>query len=313
MPTRPDRRPATERRRRRGALRRGAGAAVDRLIRIMAQLRAPIGGCPWDVKQTHESLRPYLLEETYEAVDAIDRGDLDALAGELGDVLLQCVFHAQIAADAGRFDMADVASAISDKLVRRHPHVFSAKGRPLSADARAKIGVDTPGAVKEQWAAIKAREQAAAGIAPRVLAGLPRALPALVRAQKIGARAASVGFDWPSPDAVVAKVHEELDELARARQEGLDRVRDELGDVLFSLVNLARHLGIDAEQALSAANDKFTARFDVVESAFQQRGRDVHGASPADLDRAWREAKTTVARQTTRRGPSTTRRGRRGR
>lgn len=261
----------------------------------MALLRSPERGCPWDLRQTHQSLRPYLIEETYEAIDAIDRGDLEGLAGELGDVLLQCAFHAQIGAEHGRFDMADVAASISDKLVRRHPHVFRSDGRPLSPAARRKAGITTPGAVKEQWAAIKALEQTAAGQAPRLLAGLPRALPALVRAQKIGTRVAAVGFDWTSADAVFEKIDEELDELRRARAEGLDRTREELGDLLFAVVNLARKLGLDPEHALGAANDKFTRRFEALEAIFERSGRDLHRASTGDLEDAWQAAKKATA------------------
>ena len=282
-----------------------AGQAFERLVAIMAVLRSP-GGCPWDIKQTHATLRPYLIEETYEAIDAIDRNDIAALRGELGDVLLQCVFHAQIAAEAGRFTAADVADAIADKLIRRHPHVFRPDGRPLPPGARARAATNTPGAVKEQWARIKAQEQASAGTTPRVLAGVPRALPALVRAEKIGARVASVGFDWPDAAAVLGKVDEELRELREALDEGPARAAEELGDLLFALASLARKLQLDAEAALSAANDKFTRRFDAVEGLLAREGRDVHGTSLTDLEAAWtvvKRAEAAAARPSSTRAP----------
>jgi ATP diphosphatase len=260
----------------------------------MAVLRSP-RGCPWDLKQTHATLRPFLIEETYEVVDAIDRGDITALRGELGDVLLQCVFHAQLAAEAGRFTAADVADAIADKLIQRHPHVFRPDGRMLSLHARARAATDTPGAVKEQWARIKAQEQASAGRTPRVLAGVPRALPALVRADKIGSRVASVGFDWPDATAVLGKVDEELQELREALNEGPARAAEELGDLLFALASLARKLQLDAEAALSAANDKFTRRFDAIEALLGRAGRDVHGTSLDDLEAAWAAVKRAEA------------------
>jgi MazG family protein len=260
----------------------------------MATLRAP-DGCAWDRKQTHASLRGYLLEETYEAIDAIDKGDLDELKGELGDVLLQCVFHAQLADEAGRFDMAEVATAISDKLIRRHPHIFAADGRRLTKRERAKAAVSTPDAVREQWARLKAVEQTTAGETPRVLSGVPRALPALLRAHKIGTRVASVGFDWPSTDQVVTKIEEEVHELREALAESHERAVDEMGDLLFAIANLARKLGIEPEAALAAANDKFTRRFDGVEAWFQSQGRDVHAASLDEMEAAWARVKLSEA------------------
>jgi len=273
----------------------------------MRVLRSP-HGCPWDLKQTHASLRRYLLEETYEAVDAIDRGDLTELRGELGDVLLQVVFHAQIAGEAGRFDMTDVADAVTAKLVARHPHVFSPSGRPLTPVARRRLQLDSAEAVREQWAALKAREQASSGAARRVLAGVPRALPALLRAHTIGSRVASVGFDWPSSADVVDKIEEEVRELRAATTEGRARTVDELGDLLFAIANLARKLGIDSESALAAANDKFTRRFDALEALLEKRGRDVHASSLDELEAAWTEIKTRESRP--RPAPASTRRPR---
>jgi MazG family protein len=260
----------------------------------MATLRAP-DGCAWDRKQTHASLRGYLLEETYEAIEAIDAGDLDGLKGELGDVLLQCVFHAQLASETGRFDMESVVATISEKLIRRHPHIFASDGRRLTKRERAQYQATTPDAVREQWARLKAAEQTEAGQAPRVLSGVPRALPALLRAHKIGARVAAVGFDWPRVDQVIDKIEEEVRELREALVEGPDRTADEMGDLLFAIANLARKLGIEPEATLAAANDKFTRRFDAVEAWLQARGRDVHAASLDDMEAAWAEVKVNEA------------------
>jgi len=271
----------------------------------MRTLRSP-HGCPWDRKQTHGSLRRYLIEETYEAVDAIDRGDLDELRGELGDVLLQVVFHAQIAGESNRFNMADVADAITAKLVARHPHVFDASGRPLSPANRRRLQLGSAEAVREQWAAIKARERTGTGADGRVLAGVPRALPSLLRAHTIGSRVASVGFDWPSATEVVDKIEEEVHELRKATAQGRAQTVDELGDVLFAIANLARKLGIDPESALSEANDKFTRRFNALEALLQSRGRDVHGASLDELEAAWAAVKARESRPT--RAPAKSRR-----
>jgi ATP diphosphatase len=252
-------------------------------------------GCPWDRKQTHRSLRPFLLEETYEALEAIDRSDWTALPGELGDVLLQCVFHAQLGAERGRFDIGDAIEAIVAKLVRRHPHVFTAAGRPLGPTDTRRRSIRTPAAVKEQWAQIKAREgtrgRAGTGRAARVLAGVPRTLPALLRAHEIGTRVAGVGFDWERTVDVVDKIDEEVRELRTALAESPARAAEELGDLLFSIANLARRLQIEPESALREANDKFTRRFDALEARFERQGRSVHGATPQAMDDAWREIK----------------------
>lgn len=256
----------------------------------MATLRSP-AGCPWDRKQTHATLRPYLLEETYEALDAIDSGDLATLRGELGDVLFQCVFHAQVATEAGHWGIGHVIDGLVAKLVRRHPHVFKANGKPLTARERKRAEAQTARAVLEQWERVKAREQADADRPARLLRGVPRALPALLRANKIGGRVATVGFDWPQAADVLDKIDEEVRELRASVTARDGRDREEMGDLLFSIANLSRKLGIEPEAALAAANDKFTKRFDAVESWLEARGLDVHRATPDDLERAWQSVK----------------------
>ncbi len=268
-----------------------AGRAMAKLVKIMATLRSP-NGCPWDRKQTHASLRPFLLEETYEALDALDRGDLDALPGELGDVLFQCVFHAQIAAEAGRFDMADALEAIRAKLIRRHPHVFTPSGRPLAPGRQTHRRVaSTPSAVLTQWEQIKAAEQGDAGAEKRILSGMPRTLPALLRAYEIGTRVAAVGFDWPDTGGVVDKIEEEVRELREALTENRERAAEELGDLLFSIANLARKLNLEPEAALRAANEKFSVRFAGVEADLQRRGSSVHDATTEEMEAAWQRVK----------------------
>ncbi|MDE3154461.1 MAG: nucleoside triphosphate pyrophosphohydrolase [Acidobacteriota bacterium] len=267
-----------------------AAALFSRLIAIMQMLRSP-DGCPWDRKQTLESLRRFLLEEAYEVLEAIDGGDDRALAEELGDLLFEVVFLAQIGAEAGRFTIADALQSITDKLVRRHPHVFG--------DApRAKTAEEVPGV----WEQIKAAERAAAGtpdeaVRPTILSGVPRALPSLLRATALGSRASAVGFDWQQAPDVIAKVEEEVAELREVvtSPAGLDPVRaeEEMGDLLFSLANLARKLGIEPESALRKANDKFTRRFDAMETRFAESGRSLHGAELEDMEEAWRAVKDT--------------------
>lgn len=266
-----------------------------RLVRIMATLRSP-HGCPWDRKQTHETLRPFLLEEAYELLDTIDRRAIEELPGELGDVLFQCVFHAQLGAETGRFDIVDALQAISQKLIRRHPHVFTPKGRPIGRRSPARKA-RTAGAVLTQWEAIKAAEQGAQGQRKRILAGVPVSMPSLLRAHEIGTRAAAVGFDWDRADDVVDKIDEEVRELRDALGETPARAEEELGDVLFSLANLARKLGIEPESALRKANDKFTRRFDAVEQALERRGRSVHDASQAEMEVEWQRVKQPRAKK----------------
>jgi MazG family protein len=252
-------------------------------------------GCPWDRRQTHRSLRSYLLEEAYEAVDAIDRGDLDALRGELGDVLLQCVFHAQLAAEKRRFDITAVIDGLVAKLIHRHPHVFTADGR-LLPPGRAR-SLRTSRAVVGQWEKLKAREQERTRRPAGVLTGLPQALPALLRAHKIGSRVAAVGFDWACTADVMNKIDEELRELRAALAESEDRAREELGDLLFSVANLARKLDLEPESALREANDKFTARFAQLEEWLAARGLDVHAASLDQMEAAWAAIKKAPARR----------------
>jgi MazG family protein len=238
-------------------------------------------GCPWDREQTLESLRGFVLEETYEVLDAIDRGDHDALRGEIGDLLFEGVFLAQIEADNGRFDVAASLRAITAKLIRRHPHIFGTK-----KDIR------TAGQVVEQWEQIKAREQKAAGERRSLLGGVPKTLPSLLRAHEIGTRVAAVGFDWAETSDVVDKIEEEVAELRKAVDgEGLKRAEEEMGDLLFTIANLARKLGLEPESALRMANEKFTARFDALERRFEETGRSLHDATLEEMEAMWRQIK----------------------
>ncbi len=257
-----------------------AGEAFQELVDIMARLRGP-GGCPWDHEQTIESLRGFVLEETYEVLEAIDRGDHDGLKGEIGDLLFEGVFLAQIEHDEGRFSVTDSLKHISAKLIRRHPHVFG--------DA---AGVTTPGAVVEQWEQIKSREQEGKGEKKALLAGVPKAMPSLARANEISTRVAAVGFEWAHAEDVLLKIEEEVAELrAAALHETPERAEEEMGDLLFSISNLARKMGIEAESALRKANDKFTKRFTALEEVFEQRGRSVHDATLEEMEAVWHEVK----------------------
>jgi len=238
-----------------------------------------------------------LLEEAYELLETIDRREFDELPGELGDVLFQCVFHAQIGAEAGRFDIVDAVQSIIDKLIRRHPHVFTASGRPLGA--RKKAGgsrVKTATAVLTQWEAIKAKEQGAKGQKKRILAGVPASMPSLLRAHEIGTRVAAVGFDWNTATDVIDKVDEEVRELREALAESPARAEEELGDLLFSIANLSRKLGIEPESALRKANAKFTQRFEQVETALERKGSSVHAATQPEMETAWQRVKRRKAR-----------------
>lgn len=257
-------------------------AAVGELVEIMARLRDPGGGCPWDIEQDFASIAPYTLEEAYEVADAIQRNDPDDLCEELGDLLFQVVFHAQLAAEKGWFEFSDVVAGINRKLVRRHPHVF---GDDEIADARAQ---------SEAWEQHKAQERAARGRdGGGALSGVPVALPALVRAQKIQRRASRVGFDWSDTADVVAKLEEELHELqeALAAGESVERLREELGDLLFSGVNLARFLDADAESLLRDANRKFENRFRVVEALAETQRRTLQDCTLEELEKFWQAAK----------------------
>ncbi|MDP9169077.1 MAG: nucleoside triphosphate pyrophosphohydrolase [Acidobacteriota bacterium] len=256
------------------------GLKFQRLVEIMALLRAP-GGCPWDREQSFYSIRKYTLEETYEVLDAIDRRDWSDLRDELGDFLLQAVFYAQMAAEEGLFEIGDSLDAINQKLVRRHPHVF--------ADESAATGDD----VKKRWDEIKAGERKLKPQTPQgLLDTVPRALPALIEAQQITSRAAGVGFDWSDANQVVEKLHEELAEFAQAREAASpDRMEDELGDLLFVIVNLARFVKVDPEQALRRTNAKFRERFKHIERRLEEQGRQVSGTPIEDLEALWQEAK----------------------
>jgi len=255
---------------------------TQKLLDIMRKLRDPDDGCPWDVQQSFATIAPYTIEEAYEVADAIARADIPGLKGELGDLLLQVVFHAQMADEAGHFDFDDIARGIAEKMIRRHPHVFGSKEERET------------GKVDGSWEEIKERERAAAGDSS-ALAGVTKALPALKRAQKLGKRAARVGFDWPDRQGVRAKIHEELDELDAAVGAG-DRagIEDELGDLLFAAVNLARHLDIDPEKALTAANYKFERRFREMEAVVTGTGRAIRDCSLEALEQEWQAAKRRV-------------------
>ena len=268
---------------------------IQRLLDIMAALRHRETGCPWDIEQTYSTIAPYTIEEAYEVVDAIERGDLTDLKDELGDLLLQVVFHARMAEEEGRFAFGDVVEAITSKMIRRHPHVFG-NARGLSSDE-----------VKGLWASIKAEEKrqraqarAAQGLPPEPeakghLAGVPTSLPGLTRAVKLQAKASTVGFDWNDARLVLAKIREEADEIeaalnANASQE---EVAGEVGDLLFAVANLARHLDADPEAALRKTNAKFERRFAYIEAELAKRGRGLNDATLDEMDALWNEAKKT--------------------
>jgi ATP diphosphatase len=270
---------------------------IARLIEIMAALRAPGSGCPWDLEQTFATVAPYSIEEAYEVADAIERGDFDDLRDELGDLLLQVVFHARMAEEAGLFAFGDVVHAITSKLVRRHPHVFG------DAEDRSNENRSNR-AINAQWDLIKAQEKAeraarraadpAAGRerAGGALAGVPVVLPALTRALKLQEKAAKVGFDWNDPAAVLAKIREETEEIAEEMAAGeTDAARTEAGDLLFAAVNLVRHLGADPEAVLRAANAKFERRFGYIEDTLAAAGKTPSQSTLAEMDTLWDEAK----------------------
>jgi ATP diphosphatase len=254
---------------------------ISRLLEIMAALRTPGTGCPWDLEQDFKTIAPYTLEEAYEVADAIIRNDLGDLREELGDLLLQVVYHARMAQEQGAFDFGDVVEAITEKLLRRHPHVFG-EARGLSPDA-----------VKHLWERIKTEEKA--GKQPEragALAGVPVALPALTRALKLQAKAGKVGFDWNDPLAVLAKIREEADEISEEIERGKpERAASEVGDLLFAVVNLARHLDVDPEATLRATNAKFERRFASIEAALAAQGRRPQDATLAEMDALWDAAK----------------------
>jgi nucleoside triphosphate diphosphatase len=262
-----------------------AADAITKLLGVMKRLRDPNGGCPWDLQQTFATIAPYTIEEAYEVADAIEGGDPSHLRDELGDLLFQVVFHARMAEEKGWFDFDAVAGAIHDKLVRRHPHVFA--GTEFSNDAARSANWEDQKAL-EREAAAKRR----GGEPASVLGDVPRALPALTRAVKLGRRASRVGFDWPDASGIREKVNEELAELDEATASGKDdAIAEELGDALFTMVNLGRKLDVDAEEALRAANAKFEKRFRLMEGLARERGLALDSLSPAQWDALWVESK----------------------
>lgn len=262
------------------------GGGIERLLEIMRRLRDPETGCPWDVEQTFETIGPYTIEEAYEVADAIRRKSWGELKSELGDLLLHAVYHAEIASERGLFDFSGVVSAVSDKMVKRHPHVFGPDPRRASSEELVAI-----------WEDQKAQERAGDSDGS-ALSGVPVAMPALARAQKLQKRAARTGFDWPAADGVLDKLVEETRELDEARREGdSGRISEEFGDVLFTLVNLARHLGVDAESSLADANGRFADRFRRMERTLCDSGREPDAASLKELDEAWDAAKSALTAQ----------------
>ncbi|WP_428924693.1 nucleoside triphosphate pyrophosphohydrolase [Marinibacterium sp. SX1] len=255
-------------------------AGIDRLLEIMRRLRDPETGCPWDIEQTYATIAPYTIEEAYEVADAVERGAMDELEGELGDLLLQTVYFAQMAEEDGHFSFQSVVRGVSDKMVARHPHVFGDESRDKSAEQQTR-----------DWETIKAAERA--GKAQQgALDGVAMNLPALLRALKLQKRAARVGFDWADTSDVLAKITEEAAELVEARDTlGPDAMEDEFGDLLFVMVNLGRHLGLDPEAALRRTIAKFTRRFEAVEARLAERGRSPSGSDLAEMDALWDEVK----------------------
>ena len=268
-----------------------AGTAFERLVDIVARLRGP-GGCPWDREQTLESLRPIVLEETYEVLEAIDSGNRAALREEIGDMVFEGVLLAQLCAEAGEFGVADSLESIADKLVRRHPHVFGDAARAKSADE-----------VLGRWEEAKARERTASpdkGQPKTILGGVPKSLPALLRAHEMSTRAAAVGFDWERPTDVLAKIEEEVAELREAveqsggaggAEERRRRIEEEMGDLLFAIANLARKLGVEPESALRMSDDKFARRFTELERRFAARGESLQQAGLARMEDEWARVK----------------------
>ena len=264
-----------------------AADAFLRLVDIVATLRSPTG-CPWDREQTIDSLKPYVLEETYEVLEAIDRHDHEALCEEIGDFLFEGVLLAQLEHEAGHFSVGDALAYVADKLVRRHPHVF--------ARGEGEAPLDSADAVVVRWEEAKAREQADSTRPKTLLSGVPEALPSLLRADQIGRRAASVGFDWIKADDVVSKIEEEIDEIREVISDGThverQRLEEEVGDLLFAIANLSRKLGVEPETALRKANAKFTSRFTAMETAVAASNRAMRDMTLDELEREWQRAKT---------------------
>lgn len=265
---------------------------ISGLIALMAALRTPGTGCPWDLAQTFSSITAYTVEEAYEVVDAIERGDLMDLKEELGDLLLQVVFHARMAEEQGAFAFPDVVEAITRKLIRRHPHVFG-NARGLSPAEVKSLWDDIKRDEKAERAAERARLGSPASLESEgFLGGIPTALPALTRAQKLTAKAAKAGFDWPEAEQVIDKIHEELEEVKEAAGSGLpDRIEDEIGDLVFAVANLARHYGVDPEKALRRTNAKFERRFRAIEDALEDRNKTLEEATLDEMEALWISAK----------------------
>ena len=267
------------------------GAQLDRLVEIMRILRSP-DGCPWDREQTLRTLRPFLVEETYEVIDAINHNDAKALQNELGDFVFEAVFLAQVCEEESQFTLADALGSVAEKLIRRHPHVFDING-----NTDTKEPLKSADEIKRRWEEIKAEEQKSAGQDPSVLGGLPRELPGLLRAYRMGRRVATVGFDWEHPSGIIKKVEEELQELKAAITEGNgNQIEEELGDLLFSLTNLSRQFDIDPEGALQGANDKFASRFLKLEQRFETLGRSLQDATLKEMDSEWQQVKRNATK-----------------
>ena len=264
-------------------------STLEALKKIMAALRAPVTGCPWDIEQTFQTIARYTLEEAYEVADAIEQNDMDSLCEELGDLLLQVVYHARMAEEEGAFDLADVVQGISAKMIRRHPHVFG------------DDEMRSAGAAKGFWEKIKAEEKLKKNInkdpenidKKSILDNIPRNFPALLRAEKLQNKAARIGFDWPNTDPVIEKIEEELTEVREAMERGVKSdIAEEIGDLLFVVANLARHNKVDPEDALRRANAKFTRRFHHIESEFSKQGRSLEGSRLEEMDKFWDDAKS---------------------
>lgn len=266
---------------------------IKRLIDIMARLRDPQNGCAWDVEQTFETIMPYTIEEAYEVADAIERGDMDDLADELGDLLLQVVYHARMAEEAGLFAFGDVVHAVTDKMIRRHPHVFGPENTRSMTMAKGMWEK-----VKAQEKADKAKRQLEAGTInkrPSLLDDVPRAQPSLMRSLKLQKKAATVGFDWSEAEPIFDKIYEEIGELREAMQSGDKKhITEEYGDLLFVMVNLGRHLGVEAEAALAGTNLKFSRRFAFIEEKLDQAGKSIKDASLDEMEALWQLAKTEL-------------------
>jgi MazG family protein len=270
------------------------GEAFDKLVGVMQTLRSP-EGCPWDRDQTLDSLTHYVLEEAHEVVDAIERHDMDALREEIGDHIFEGVFLAQIAAEGGLFTIDDSLRTVVEKLRRRHPHVFQEDGRVH--DAASKERAPSADAALERWNALKAEERAATGEPPSLLGSVPKSLPALLAAYKIGKRVATVGFEWATTKDVMAKIEEEVAELRETIEQEPDnpaRAEEEMGDLFFAIANLSRRLGIEPESALRKANAKFTKRFTELEANFHAKGRTLDGATLEEMDEEWERIKASA-------------------